>query len=214
VWTADIGFAFKGIVIGFSIAAPVGPIGVLCIQRTLTKGRMSGLVSGLGAASADAVYGCIAAFGLTFISTLLISQRDLIQFVGGLFLLYLGLRNLFFPKVAEKAAEARERGRIGDYFSTLALTLTNPVTILFFVAVFAGLGVAGAPGDYASAGLLVAGVFFGSSAWWLILSSIVDVFRERLTSGSLRWLNRVSGAIILVFGLVALAATLGAALFH
>ena len=164
----DIAFLLRGLAIGFSIAAPVGPIGVLCIRRTLAEGRVSGLVSGLGAATADAIYGCIAGFGLTFIANILISQQVWLRLIGGLFLCYLGVKTLL-AKPAHQATSAKGNGLVGAYASTFFLTLTNPMTILSFVAIFAGLGLASTGGNYASAGVLVFGVFIGSALWWLIL---------------------------------------------
>ena len=152
----DIHFLLRGLIIGFSIAAPVGPIGVLCIRRTLAEGRAFGFASGLGAATADAIYSCIAAFGLTFISSILIGQEVWLHLVGGAFLCYLGLRT-FLARPAEHAAPATGRGLFGAYTSAFFLTLTNPMTILSFMVIFAGLGVASESGDYASAGLLVLG---------------------------------------------------------
>lgn len=187
--------------IGLSIAAPVGPIGVLCIRRTLAGGRLIGLVSGLGAATADAAYGFIAAFGLTFISELLIDQADLLRLVGGGFLAYLGLRTLFAPPAEEAAQAAAGRGLPGAYASTLALTLTNPMTILAFLGIFAGLGVAEAVGDYGTAAVTVLGVFLGSALWWLALSGGVSLLRARFDARAMRWVNRLSGIIILVFAI-------------
>ena len=151
----DLSYFLRGLVIGVSIAAPVGPIGVLCIRRTLVEGRAAGFVSGLGAASADAVYGFMAAFGLTFISTFLIDQQTWIRLIGGLFLFFLGIRTFRAP-VAEQAAGAVEHGLLGNYLSIFVLTLTNPLTILSFAAVFAGLGVGAANGDYLAARLATA----------------------------------------------------------
>jgi threonine/homoserine/homoserine lactone efflux protein len=201
----DIGFLLRGIVIGFSIAAPVGPIGVLCIRRTLAEGRLSGLVSGLGAATADAAYGCIAGFGLTFISSLLVSQQVSLRLIGGAFLCYLGVRTfLAEPSRQEQAAQAGGNGLVGAYASTFFLTLTNPMTIISFAAIFAGLGLASAGGDYVSAAVLVLGVFVGSALWWLLLSGGVGLFRARLGPHTLRWVNRISGLIIAGFGVLAL----------
>lgn len=199
----DISYLPRGLVIGFAIAAPVGPIGVLCIRRTLAEGRAMGLVSGLGAATADAIYGCIAAFGLTFISGILIGQQGLVRLVGGIFLCYLGLRTLVTTP-AEKPSSAEGRGLAGAYASTFFLTLTNPMTILSFAAIFAGLGIGSATGDYVSATLSVLGVFLGSALWWLILSGGVSVFRTKLKPRALGWVNNVSGIIILAFGVTAL----------
>jgi threonine/homoserine/homoserine lactone efflux protein len=200
----DIPFLLQGGIIGLSIAAPVGPIGVLCIRRTLTEGRLAGLVSGLGAATTDAFYGSIAGFGLTAISGLLVSQQAWLRLVGGLFLCYLGVKTLL-ARPAQQAAAVRGRGLWQTYASTLFLTLTNPMTILSFAAIFAGLGLARTHGDYASAAMLVLGVFLGSAAWWLLLSSSVDAFRAKFPTAGLLWVNRVSGVIILGFGTVALA---------
>ncbi len=199
----DVGLFLEGIIIGFAIAAPVGPIGVLCIRRTLAEGRASGFVSGLGAATADAVYGAIAAFGLTLITDFLLGGASWLRLVGGAFLLFLGVKT-FFARPAERAAEARGGGLPGAYASTFFLTLTNPTTILSFAAIFAGLGVTGA-NDALSAALLVLGVFLGSAAWWLVLSGGTGLFRPKLSAGGLRWVNRVSGTIIAAFGVLALS---------
>ena len=199
----DLPFLLRGLIIGFSIAAPVGPIGVLCIRRTLADGRAAGLISGLGAASADAVYGCVAAFGLTFISDFLVGQQFWLGLVGGLFLCYLGVKTLL-AKPAGQAASALGRGLTGAYASTFILTLTNPMTILSFAAIFAGLGLADTSGNYASAGILVLGVFLGSALWWLLLSGGVGLFREKFNADSMQWVNRISGAVITTFGVLAL----------
>lgn len=196
-------FFLRGLIIGFSIAAPVGPIGVLCIRRTLTEGRTPGLLSGLGAATADALYGCVAGFGLTFISGILIHQQGGFRLVGGVFLCYLGLKT-FLAKPAGQSASATRTGLLGAYISTFFLTLTNPVTILAFAAIFAGLGIARQGENYGSAGVLVLGVFLGSALWWFILSSGVDLFRKRFNLQALRWVNRASGIILLGFGLISL----------
>ena len=199
----EITFLLRGLIIGFSIAAPVGPIGVLCIRRTLAEGRAAGLVSGLGAASADAIYGGVAGFGLAFISNFLVSQQVWLRLIGGAFLCFLGLKTLL-AKPAEQAAPGKGKGLLGAYASTFLLTLTNPMTIISFAAIFAGLGLAGASGNYGSAGVLVLGVFIGSALWWLMLSSGVGIFRARFNAHILRWVNRISGLIIIGFGLFAL----------
>ena len=160
----------KGLVIGFSIAAPVGPIGVLCMQRSLERGRVVGLATGMGAAAADAVYGCVAAFGLAAFSAALMSGGNWLRGVGGLFLLWLGVQ-IFRSHPADKAASAGGGAQAGGsllraFASTFVLTLTNPMTILSFAAIFAGLGV-GTGATRWESGLLVAGVFCGSAAWWL-----------------------------------------------
>src|SRR5512147_932708 len=195
---------FRGLLVGFSIAAPVGPIGVLCIRRTLANGRASGLATGLGAATADGMYGCVAGFGLTFISGILIDQQTWLRLFGGLFLCYLGIKTLL-SKPAEQAATASGTGLFGSYASTFLLTVTNPMTILSFAAIFAGLGLANTSGSYASALVLVLGVFLGSAAWWLLLSDGVGLFRDKFNTNGLLWVNRVSGVVIIAFGITALA---------
>jgi threonine/homoserine/homoserine lactone efflux protein len=199
----DQSFLLRGLVIGFSIAAPVGPIGVLCMRRTLAQGRLFGFASGLGAATADAVYGCVAGFGLTAVSDLLVRQQSWLRLIGGLFLCWLGVKN-FLAKPAREAAARSRDAWTGAYLSTLVLTITNPMTILSFAAVFAGLGLGNGATDYAGAASLVSGVFLGSTAWWLLLSGGVGVFRERLNDQHLSWVNRISGTIIAGFGLACL----------
>jgi len=202
-------FWFKGLLIGFSIAAPVGPIGLLCIQRTLTDGRAVGLAAGLGAASADAVYGSIAGFGLTTVASLLLDWQNGLRLMGGVFLLYLGLRTLLATPT-EPGANLRSAGLLRDYASTFLLTLTNPMTILAFVGIFAGLGLVGGAGDdFAAAGVLVLGVFLGSACWWLILVIGVGAVRQRLAASALLWINRISGAIMMGFGVLALLPAAG-----
>ena len=191
---------FKGMIIGFAIAAPVGPIGVLCIRRTLAEGRASGFVSGLGAATADAIYGCIAALGLTF-ANFLVGGEAWLRLVGGAFLIFLGVRTLL-ARPAERTAPAGKERLLGAYSSTLFLTLTNPTTIL---SIFAGLGAGSAGGDVPSAMLLVLGVFLGSAFWWLVLSGITGLFRARLSARGLRWVNRISGTVLATFGVLAVS---------
>ena len=205
-----MGILFRGLIMGLSIAAPVGPIGVLCIRRTLAKGRASGLVSGLGAATADALYGCIAGFGLTFISRILVRQQMWLRLVGGAFLCYLGLKS-FLAHPAQGRVSTAGKGLVGAYASTLMLTLANPMTILSFAAIFAGLGLASDSGGYGSAGIMVLGVFIGSALWWLFLSGTVSLFRKRITPQGLRRINRISGIIVMTFGLWALVSWRGVA---
>jgi threonine/homoserine/homoserine lactone efflux protein len=200
----DMGLFLEGIIIGFAIAAPVGPIGVLCIRRTLADGRVSGFVSGLGAATADALYGAVAALGLTFVTEFLMGGESWLRLVGGAFLLFLGVR-IFLARPAERAAPAGRSGLPGAYASTFFLTLTNPTTILSFAAIFAGLGAGYANGDALSAMSLVLGVFLGSTLWWFVLSGAASLFRARLSSRGLRWVNRVSGTVIATFGVLAVS---------
>lgn len=202
----DTHFFLRGLIIGFLIAAPVGPIGILSIRRSLAEGWLIGLVTGLGAATADAIYGSIAGFGLTLVSTFLVEQALWLRLIGGVFLCYLGVKTVM-AKPAQTAANNASKGVLGAYISTVFLTLTNPTTILSFAAVFAGFNLAASRGDYASAAVLVAGVFIGSALWWLTLSSGVSLLRSHFNPRRLQWLNRISGLILLVFGIIALSPT-------
>ena len=203
----DISFLLRGMLVGFAIAAPVGPIGVLCIRRTLADGRMTGFVSGMGAATADMIYGMVAALGLTAVADLLTGVSLWTRLLGGIFLCYLGVRT-FFEAPSERPAAVGARGLLGAYASTLALTITNPATIISFAGVFAGMGMASGVSGYGDALLLVAGVFSGSALWWILLSGGVSLLRSRVTPDLLRWVNRGAGMIIFVFGAVALASLL------
>ena len=178
------------------MAVPIGPAGILCIRKTLAEGRTRGLVVGLGAATADLLNGCVAAFGLTFISDMIASQQFWLRLTGGTLLLFLGIR-LMRARHTDTASPADSKGLLGSYLSTLALGLTNPVTIFAFIAVFATLGL----GDgltLVSASILVLGVFTGTCLWFLILGYVATFFRSKLNSGGLRKVNWIAGGLILV----------------
>jgi threonine/homoserine/homoserine lactone efflux protein len=197
----ELGFFLKGVAIGFSIAAPVGPIGVLCIRRSLADGVWKGFTAGLGAATADAAYGCVAGFGLTAVSGFLVRHQAWLGLIGGAFLCYLGIR-AFLSKPSQDAPAAGD-SRLAVYASTFLLTLANPATILSFAAVFSAIGL-GISADYPGAGRLVLGVFAGSALWWLILSGGVGLLRARVTPARLRAVNRLCGCVLVGFGLYAL----------
>jgi threonine/homoserine/homoserine lactone efflux protein len=196
----------KGIFIGFAMAVPVGPIGIMCIRKTLTGGRLRGLIIGLGAATADFFYGCVAAFGLTIIEDTLVSQRIWIRLAGGALLLFLGVRT-FRAKPADPKIPINNTGILRSYFTTVFLTLTNPLTIFAFIAVFAALGL-GNGLRYFSASALVAGVFIGSCLWFLLLSSAVTLFKKRLDLVGLQWVNRIAGVLIIFSGIIVMASLL------
>jgi threonine/homoserine/homoserine lactone efflux protein len=197
--TAVIFFA-KGLAFGFLLAATVGPMWVLCFRRTVAAGALVGLASGLGIAVADALYGAVAAFGLTAVSGFLLAQKLWIGLAGAAFLVWLGARALLAPPAPlEMAAPAdAPRGYAAAFVSTLGLTLANPPTILAFAAIFAGLGLVSGS-DYASATLVVLGVFLGSALWWLVLVAAAGAFRHRIGLRLARSINVVSGATILGF---------------
>ncbi|MDK2980975.1 MAG: hypothetical protein PWQ55_1322 [Chloroflexota bacterium] len=185
---------------GFSIAAPVGPVALLCIRRTLDRGFLSGLVSGLGAAMADVVYGSIAATGLTLVADFLVGQQFWLRLLGGGFLVCLGIST--FRGGSAEAAQVQEDGCLAhDFFSTLALTASNPTTIFAFLAIFGGFGVQAGSAYRVSAALLVLGVFVGSALWWMGLSTLVNQLRQRMTPRLILAINHTAALAIIIFGL-------------
>jgi len=196
----DPALMLRGFVLGFTIAATVGPISLLVIRRTVAEGGLYGLVSGLGVATADATYGAIAAFGLTVITDLLINARQVLGLIGGVFLLWMAWQAIHSTPTEAATVTTRRGGYAGAYLSILGLTMTNPMTILAFGALFAGFGVRnGASGD---AALVVLGVLLGSSTWWVVLTTVVGRLRTRVTP---RWIHRInvaSGVVIGAFAIV------------
>ena len=191
----------QGLIIGFCIAAPVGPINLLCLRRSLVDGRRVGFISGLGAAAADSVYGAIAALGLTAITDFLILHRPWLQLFGGIFMCGLGLEMMWKRPVRRETNAPLHVSRMRDAFvSTFLLTLPNPMTIIAFTGVFAGLGL-GWQTDGALGTLeLIGGVFLGSSMWWLVLTLLAGTFGRHIDDGTLRWINFGAGLIIAAFG--------------
>ena len=199
-------FFLRSVLVGLSIAAPVGPVGVLCMQRSLGHGRLTGFISGLGAATADAIYASLAAFGLTIVSRFLVEQQALIRLFGGLFLCFLALRS-FVARTVERPADVRlssGTGLLRAYASAFLLTLTNPMTILLFIGIFAAIGLGDGQSAPGTSVALVAGVFLGSMIWWFALTTAAGLLRRRLGPLALRWVNWASGAILGAFGLAAL----------
>lgn len=193
-------FFLKGIVVGAVIAVPVGPVGVLCLRRTIFEGRLAGLVSGLGAATADALFGVVAAFGLTFVSDWLIGWQDWLRAAGGVYLLYSG-GSALLSKPQDKIAEQSDAESLfRDFASAFALTITNPLTILVFLAIFTALGLGGTQATLVRAAILVLGVWFGSFLWWLALSLGIGTIRSSIEPRHLAWISRVSGIILFATG--------------
>jgi len=206
----EIMFFLKGMIVGFVIAVPVGPIGILCARRTLTHGRRAGFISGMGAATADVFYGFVAAFGMAFISDIFTGKQFWLRLAGGVFLCLLGIRTFIEkPEIKSLFSMLRKKKRhAGMYTSTFFLTLMNPMTIFSLAAVFAALGLAGATSSISSALILVLGVFLGSVLWWLFFVGVFTVFKRRFSRHEIQLINRIAGLIIASFGVLALASLL------
>jgi threonine/homoserine/homoserine lactone efflux protein len=202
----ELTFFLKGIAIGFFMAIPIGPIGIMCIRKTLTEGKLSGLIIGLGAATADLFYGCVAAFGLTLISDTLNSQRFWIRIIGGALLFFLGIKT-FLAQPKDPKIKISGSGRLRSFFTVVVLTLTNPLTIFAFIAVFAAFGL-GDGLSFFSAVVLVAGVFIGSCLWFFLLTSGTILFRKKLDLVGLKWVNKIAGILIIISGFIVVGSLL------
>ena len=205
-----LSFLLKGMLVGIVIAVPAGPVGVLCIRRTIFHGRLAGFISGLGAASADAVFGIIAGFGLTVVSDLLLDYQDWLRLGGAGFLLYIGISAFTADPLRGTQSQRDPEGLIADYASAFALTITNPITILAFLAIFAGIGFSGREATLSRAGILVLGVWLGSLLWWAGLALGAGAVRLSFERRHLVWINRGSGGILALCGV----ALLGSLLLH
>ena len=196
----------RGLVLGFTIAAAVGPITLLVIRRTIDHGGLYGFASGLGVATADATYAGIAAFGLTAITSLLVSGHMLLGLVGGAVIVLLGLRTMV-SRPSGPAADAERPGLVGAFASIYALTMTNPLTIVLYAGVFAGIGLVAGSSFLDAAGLTL-GAWLGSTLWWVVLCSFVGWLRGRVSPRAMVWVNRVSGGALVVFGALAVVSAL------
>jgi threonine/homoserine/homoserine lactone efflux protein len=200
-------YLLKGIAIGFSLAAPVGPVGVLCIRRTLAHGNKRGLIVGLSAASADMLYGIVAAFGFTLVSDFIFSQQQWIRLVGGVILLALGYHTIHSHPSTDMATNGTN-GHVRTFFSTFLLTLTNPMTLFAFAAIFASVGLEEIIGNQWSALFLVTGIFLGSMGWFALLTTLVHYFKERINTDGISLVNKIAGSILILFGVLALWSSL------
>src|SRR5580658_5879607 len=203
-----IGFLLKGMLVGVVIAVPVGPVGILCIRRTILDGRLPGLFSGLGAASADSLFGIIAGFGLTFISDLLLDYQDWLRIGAAAFLLYVGITALMTDPTTRARSGSDPEGLFGDFASTFVLTITNPVTILSFLAIFGAIGFTGEEATMEHAGILVAGVWCGSFLWWIGLIAVSGFLRLSFQRHHLVWISRGSGGVLVFAGVMLLGSLL------
>lgn len=196
-------FFIKGAILGFVIAAPVGPIGLLCIRRSLAYGQKHGFFTGIGAATADMFYGAVAAFGLTSLSSLLVAQQNYLQLLGGLFLGWIGFQTFRSVPVTQ-TQNVESPSLFRSYFSTFLLTITNPTTILSFIAAFTSMNLSMDVENYNGAIAITTGVFVGSAIWWLMLSWMASKLRTLMTPNKMKWINRSSGILLLSFSFYAL----------
>lgn len=197
-------YVIKGIIIGLSVSIPLGPIGIICIQRTLAKGKLSGFISGLGAGFADTFYSVLAGLGITIIVDFLIEHHVIFQAIGGIFLLYLGIKTFYKNPIKQFRQPQGKSNLIGDFLSTFLLTISNPLALFLFIGVFAAIGFMDSKFDNFTLAYIISGVAIGTSAWWFILSTIVNVFRHKIRIRSLNWINKIAGVVIFVFGVVAI----------
>ncbi|MDY4044095.1 MAG: LysE family transporter [Marinifilaceae bacterium] len=207
----DIIYLFKGMLVGLMVSVPLGPMGVLIIQKTLHKGALAGFIAGMGAASADFFYALVAAFGLGFVINTVQAHELLLQIIGGIFLIVIGLKIYFDNPIRQirqrRSGRVSKKGLIGDYLSLFFLTVSNPITVVVFMAVFAGMSVFGDSSSLLGELLVVIGVLLGGAVWWYVLSTLVNIFRKKFRLRVLATINRVSGMIIAILGaLVILAA--------
>lgn len=194
----------KCVIIGFLLAAPVGPVNLICIRYTLSEGRITGLIAGLGAALADVIYGAAAAAGISFLTDF-IRQYDLVfRWAGGLFILFLGFRTFRAAPQNNSAAKRSRRNRYSLFAGVFLLTLTNPVTIFTFIAIFSSFGIAAMVTDFFTTALAALGVFIGSLLWWLTLTSLVCFFRSKVTFQTLKRINQIAGVIIICIGIASI----------
>lgn len=196
-------YIIQGVLIGFVVAVPVGPLGLLCFNRALAMGAICGLFSGLGVASADALAASLVALGISFVPSFFTEHQVLLRLAGGVFLCYLGWK-IYGTKPKEQPGLGKVNGLVNAYATTFFLAISNPATILSFIAIFAGWHVPSLQGRYFATALLALGVFIGSLLWWIGLFIGMSVFRGKFNLRTLGWIHRVSGALILGFGVVVL----------
>jgi threonine/homoserine/homoserine lactone efflux protein len=195
----DASLFVQGIIIGLTLALPVGPLSLLCIQRAVTDGRLHGIVSGIGIATADSFYAAVVFLGLTLISGMILAQQSLFRLIAGIVLLLIGMKVFVtLPPVAKTRPEPESY--LKDYLTTAAIGFANPLTIIFFLAILPAFGVVFLGASQALAAEFVAGVFCGSTVWWVILCGSIGSFRSRLSVDNLRLINKISGVMIFCIG--------------
>lgn len=207
----DFSFFIQGIIIGLTLAVPVGPIALICIQRTVTDGRFHGIFSGIGVATADSFYAAVTVLGLTIISSVIVTNQFLFRFLAGIVLIFVGMR-VFMSLPSCVSTKTVHETYFKDYLSMVGIAIANPLTLVFFLIVLPGFGIVINSTAFLSAAEFIAGVFFGSTAWWILLCGTIGSMRSRFSIKTLGLINRVSGVLISVCGagmLVLLAMTMG-----
>ena len=197
--TMDLGLFIQGMIVGFTIAVPVGPISLVCIHRTVAGGRLHGIISGLGVATSDSFYAAVAFLGMTAISGLIIANQMVFHLVAGVVLAAVGI--LVFRSVPAAIKDAgNPESYARDYLALLAIAAANPLTIIFFITILPGFGVVAHGTTLIAAVPFVAGIFLGETVWWILLCGSLGSVRSRLSVDNLRWINQASGVLIAVFG--------------
>jgi threonine/homoserine/homoserine lactone efflux protein len=198
----DLLLLIKGIITGLLVSIPLGPIGILVIQRTLNKGRLSGFVSGLGATVADIIFALIAGLGLSIIINFIRDKQTFFQIAGGLFVLFIGFRIFYTNPVKALRLQRMSKTMLSqDFVSAFLLTLSNPLAIFIFIAIMAAINIAGDKLNFFQLFIMLAGVFTGAAFWWSTLSSIANRFRKKIRLRSIWWMNKVTGTVVFIFGI-------------
>ena len=201
----DFILLFRSLIVGLLVSIPLGPIGVLCIQRTLNKGRRSGFISGLGASSADTVFALIASLGLTIVINFVREQQQYFQIAGGLIVLYIGFKIFYTNPVKQLKLQRMNKTMLSqDYVSVFLLTLSNPLAILLFIGIMAAINMANESLSVIEIFIFLAGVFTGSAAWWFLLAFLANRFRKRIRLRSIWWMNKITGTAVFILGIVVL----------
>ena len=201
-------FFIEGFIIGVFIAAPVGPVGILCINRTLSQGRKAGFISGLGAVTVDGFYAAVAAYGISVITSFMSDNSLWIRLVGGIFLAIIGAK-IILTEIDFTLSEDKTGSSAENYASSAIVTVSNPLTVVLFGAIFASLGLGGPGTGFLDSTAMVAGVVAGSALCWFILSSLVDMLRSRFRFSVLKTFNRISGAVLIGFSCLVVMTAFG-----
>lgn len=201
----ELEFLIKGLIVGFLASIPLGPVGILCIQRTINKGNFSGIISGMGSATVDGFFALVAAFGLTYIINFIEEQQFYIQLIGGAVMIVLGVKIFNTNSIKQIRRHRKKKNKlIEDYFSVLFLTLSNPLAIFLFVAAFASIGLVTSKDSLLKSWMIISGVFLGAMLWWTTLTFFVNLFRKKFRLKQLWWINKIAGVLVVLFGMLAM----------